>query len=559
MKCLHSLNEALSDTPAPAGFQQSIDSKALKQLRTIDFNKNNEESDFFYDVSSNQDILKERPWKSNPKYFEKVYISSLALMKMTIHAKSGGSIEIMGMLTGKILKNLIVVMDVYSLPVEGTETRVNAQAEAYEYMVRYLENLKGKNRDENIVGWYHSHPGYGCWLSGIDVATQKLNQDFQDPYLAIVIDPLRTINQGKVEIGAFRTYPDNYKPIINKDTSSKPDEKLNKIKKLKQKDYGIHSERYYPLDIEIFKNKQDDYLISLINNESWINNLIQSPNYEENFQKELITNILKLITQLQLHASGHSWGNVNIRDAIRFVHKFNTNFEEIISEKLLNEKRVSESKNRYKIDNFFHNNPLKYSKLVLNSKQLPIDSESDNSEDSHSDFDDNDKNKGRVLDISDKEDAISVESSRSPSKYQNRELDDVDVEIEDISMEEITPLPSRKRVLNNSISSSIGEEVDVSQASNPEDEVSEYARNKRLLQTNRKKAIKTYSKSKESIPLFNPNYEIPRADTERTGIQVMKYVKNNRGYDSIDNESKQVAKADLNNLLMARTQQRLFL
>jgi hypothetical protein len=22
------------------------------------------------------------------------------------------------------------------------------------------------------VGWYHSHPGYGCWLSGIDVGTQ---------------------------------------------------------------------------------------------------------------------------------------------------------------------------------------------------------------------------------------------------------------------------------------------------------------------------------------------------------------------------------------------------
>lgn len=22
------------------------------------------------------------------------------------------------------------------------------------------------------MGWYHSHPGYGCWLSGIDVGTQ---------------------------------------------------------------------------------------------------------------------------------------------------------------------------------------------------------------------------------------------------------------------------------------------------------------------------------------------------------------------------------------------------
>jgi proteasome lid subunit RPN8/RPN11 len=34
-------------------------------------------------------------------------------------------------------------------------------------------------RQENAIGWYHSHPGYGCWLSGIDVSTQMLNQNFQ--------------------------------------------------------------------------------------------------------------------------------------------------------------------------------------------------------------------------------------------------------------------------------------------------------------------------------------------------------------------------------------------
>jgi len=24
-----------------------------------------------------------------------------------------------------------------------------------------------------VVGWYHSHPGFGCWLSGVDVNTQQ--------------------------------------------------------------------------------------------------------------------------------------------------------------------------------------------------------------------------------------------------------------------------------------------------------------------------------------------------------------------------------------------------
>lgn len=42
-------------------------------------------------------------------------------------------------------------------------------------------------RLENALGWYHSHPGYGCWLSGIDVSTQMLNQQFQEPWVAIVV------------------------------------------------------------------------------------------------------------------------------------------------------------------------------------------------------------------------------------------------------------------------------------------------------------------------------------------------------------------------------------
>ena len=43
---------------------------------------------------------------------------------------------------GQVLGDTFVVMDAFALPVEGTETRVNAQAEAYEYMVDFLETNK---------------------------------------------------------------------------------------------------------------------------------------------------------------------------------------------------------------------------------------------------------------------------------------------------------------------------------------------------------------------------------------------------------------------------------
>ena len=44
------------------------------------------------------------------------------------------------------------------------------------------------------MGWYHSHPSYGCWLSGIDVATSHRHQMVNDPFLAIVVDPIKSIN-----------------------------------------------------------------------------------------------------------------------------------------------------------------------------------------------------------------------------------------------------------------------------------------------------------------------------------------------------------------------------
>ena len=132
-------------------------------------------------------------------------------MNMSIHAESGGDIEIMGLLIGKIDGDSFIVIDSFALPVEGTETRVNAAQEGYEYMVAHLEYLKKINRKENVIGWYHSHPGYGCWLSGIDVATQRLHQQWQEPWVALVIDPHRTVANGRVEIGAFRTFKESNK------------------------------------------------------------------------------------------------------------------------------------------------------------------------------------------------------------------------------------------------------------------------------------------------------------------------------------------------------------
>lgn len=54
-------------------------------------------------------------------------------------------ISLVTFFTGKVDANTMIVMDSFALPVEGTETRVNAQAQAYEYMTAYIEAAKQVN------------------------------------------------------------------------------------------------------------------------------------------------------------------------------------------------------------------------------------------------------------------------------------------------------------------------------------------------------------------------------------------------------------------------------
>ncbi|KAK0125416.1 COP9 signalosome catalytic subunit rri1 [Cadophora gregata] len=227
---------------------------------------------YTYDSAEQKALGDAKPWKTDPHHFKNVRISAVALLKMVMHARSGGSIEVMGLMQGKIAGDTIIVTDAFRLPVEGTETRVNAQDEANEYMVGYLQACRDQGKLENAVGWYHSHPGYGCWLSGIDVSTQATQQTFSDPFLAVVIDPDRTISAGKVEIGAFRTYPENYKPI-----GSGADDGYQTIPLAKAEDFGAHASRYYSLEVSHFKSSLDTHLLELLWNKYWVQTLSQSP------------------------------------------------------------------------------------------------------------------------------------------------------------------------------------------------------------------------------------------------------------------------------------------
>lgn len=237
---------------------------------------------YAYSASAQKSINEAHPWRTDPHYFTSVRISAVALLKMVMHARSGGSLEVMGLMLGKIEAHTFVVTDAFRLPVEGTETRVNAQDEANEYMVEFLQRAREQGQSDNAVGWYHSHPGYGCWLSGIDVNTQKTQQQFQDPFCAIVIDPDRTVSAGKVEIGAFRTYSTEY--VENKEKSGggiknggADSDGFQTIPLGKIEDFGAHANHYYSLEVSHYKSSLDAKLLEALWNKYWVQTLSSSP------------------------------------------------------------------------------------------------------------------------------------------------------------------------------------------------------------------------------------------------------------------------------------------
>ena len=225
------------------------------------------------DDGTYQALLQAAPWREDPTYFQHVRIAMPALLKMVLHARAGGNLEVMGLMQGKVCTKTrtFYVLDAFALPVEGTETRVNAQNEAYEYMVSYLESCRAAGRTDPVLGWYHSHPGYGCWLSGIDVATQRTNQQ-QDPFVAVVIDPWRTMSAGRVDIGAFRTFPPGYDAHAHAGAT----DSARAVPPGKADDYGAHASEYYALDVSFFRSARDRPLYDALWQVYWAHALCTS-------------------------------------------------------------------------------------------------------------------------------------------------------------------------------------------------------------------------------------------------------------------------------------------
>jgi len=104
--------------------------------------------------------------------------------------------------TGLSNRRATYIHDFVAGPTEATRTHVRFSEDV---LARISYTIRTKYKRSFIVGWFHSHPGYGCFLSPTDVHTQR--SYFSEAFhLAYVVDPIRREHQ------FFKLAGNNYRP-----------------------------------------------------------------------------------------------------------------------------------------------------------------------------------------------------------------------------------------------------------------------------------------------------------------------------------------------------------
>uniref|UniRef100_A0A7S0SLJ2 MPN domain-containing protein n=1 Tax=Mantoniella antarctica TaxID=81844 RepID=A0A7S0SLJ2_9CHLO len=205
---------------------------------------------------------------------EQVQISSLALLKMLKHGRAGVPMEVMGLMLGQFVDDYTVkVVDVFAMPQSGTGVSVEAVDPVFQ--TKMLDMLKQTGREEMVVGWYHSHPGFGCWLSGVDINTQQAFEALNPRLVSIVIDPVQSV-KGKVVIDAFR--------LINPQTimlGQEPRQTTSNLGHLNKPSIQalIHglNRHYYSIAISYRKNELEEKMLLNLNRNKWSQGLRLEP------------------------------------------------------------------------------------------------------------------------------------------------------------------------------------------------------------------------------------------------------------------------------------------
>jgi proteasome lid subunit RPN8/RPN11/phage tail protein X len=148
--------------------------------------------------------------KRRPK---RISISDSVMAGLEKHAYSNLEAEVGGMLFGKIVDGQTKISGfIPALSASAEQISLTFTHEVWEEILR--EGSKQFPEDQ-IVGWYHTHPSFGLFLSEYDLFIQA-NFFSMKGQLALVIDPIA----GK--LGWFESAKDQAKLIFEEQTKTGP-------------------------------------------------------------------------------------------------------------------------------------------------------------------------------------------------------------------------------------------------------------------------------------------------------------------------------------------------
>lgn len=205
-----------------------------------------------------------------PDCAEKVHVSSLALLKMLKHGRAGVPMEVMGLMLGQFVDEYTInCVDVFAMPQSGTSVSVESVDPVFQ--TKMLDMLKQTGRPEMVVGWYHSHPGFGCWLSSTDINTQSSFEALHPRSVALVVDPIQSV-KGKVVIDCFRLINPQWMML-----GREPRQTTSNIGHLQKPSIQalIHglNRHYYSIVIDYRKNALEEEMLMNLHKRNWTKGL----------------------------------------------------------------------------------------------------------------------------------------------------------------------------------------------------------------------------------------------------------------------------------------------
>ncbi len=123
-----------------------------------------------------------------------IYISQTVYKEIQKFTKNKTTNESGGMLVGRIIEefgksNIVISGFVEAKYCEATPTTLKFTHETWDYVHKEIEK---KHEGKKIVGWIHTHPDFGIFLSEYD---KFIHQNFfsEDYQVAYVVDPIQQI------------------------------------------------------------------------------------------------------------------------------------------------------------------------------------------------------------------------------------------------------------------------------------------------------------------------------------------------------------------------------